>query len=358
VADVADLFVSPASSIRDAIARIDRSASGIALVVDADRRLIGTVTDGDIRRALLAGTDLRTSVQELLDHKPAATPRVPTTAASGTPQADLLDLMNREELRQIPLVDEAGRVEGIALLSDLVRSTELPLRALVMAGGFGTRLKPLTDDRPKSMLPVGDRPLLEVIVGQLHQAGIRRVNLATHYRADLIERHFGDGERFGLAIQYVNEDQPLGTAGALALLGASNEPLLVINGDILTDVNVAAMFDFHRSNQADLTMAVRPFEIQVPYGVVETAGVAVTRVDEKPVIRSLINAGIYLLNGDVCRLVPAGGRFDMTDLIDRAIAERLRVISFPLREYWLDIGRREDYARAVSDVSNGRIQGT
>lgn len=355
MSDVSALFVSPASSIREAIARIDRSSSGIALVVDADRRLVGTITDGDIRRALLAGTDLETSTQELLDRKPAPAPKVPTTAPLGTSQADLLELMNRHDLRHVPLVDETGRVEGIALLSEFVKAYELPLRALVMAGGFGTRLRPLTDERPKSMLPIGDRPLLEVIVNQLQQAGIRRVNLATHYKADLIERHFGDGGRFGLDIGYVNEDQPLGTAGALALLAQSNEPLLVINGDILTEVNVAAMLEFHRANRADMTVAVRPCEIQVPYGVVETSGVAITRVDEKPVIRYFINAGIYLLNGDLCRFVPAGERYDMTELINRVIAEGLNVISFPLREYWLDIGRSEDYERAVSDSETGKV---
>lgn len=353
--DVEQLFVSPASSIRDAVVRIDRSAVGLALVVDGERRLLGTITDGDVRRALLLGIDFEQSVQVLLDRKPDPAPRVPTSAPVDSTQAELLALMRQHGLRHIPLVDGNRRVTGVALLSDFIEHFEPPMRALVMAGGFGTRLRPLTDDTPKPMLPMGDRPLLEVIVRQLQQAGIHHVNISTHYKAEHIERHFGDGHLFDVAIQYVNEDQPLGTAGALGLLVQSNEPLLVVNGDILTQINIAAMLDFHRTNGADLTIAVRPFEIQVPYGVVDTDGLTVKGIDEKPIIRNFVSAGIYLLNGDVCRFVPAGERYDMTQLIGRAIAEGLRVISFPLREYWLDIGQSDDYARAVADVKEGKV---
>ena len=359
--DVAQLFVSLTSTIHDAVVRIDQSAIGIALVVDGDRRLLATITDGDIRRALLAGIDFSQPVQLLLDERPEWAPQIPTTAPIGSAPSLLLDLMSRHTLRHVPLVDAHGRVVEIALLSDFIKTLEPPMRALVMAGGFGTRLRPLTDELPKPMLPMGGRPLLEVIVQQLHQAGIRHVSIARHYKGDQIEQHFGDGRRFDVDIQYVDEDQPLGTAGALGLLSNStdalkgDDPLLVVNGDILTQVNFAAMLDFHRSNNAELTLAVRPFEIQVPYGVVDTDGVMVRGVDEKPVIRNFINAGIYLLNDRICRLVPPGEPYDMTQLIGRAIAEGLRVISFPLREYWLDIGQSEDYARAIADVKEGKV---
>jgi len=359
--DVAKLFVSPDSSIRDAIVCIDQCGLGLALVVDGEWRLIATITDGDIRRALLAGVDFGRPVQALLDERPVIAPKAPTTAPSGTEPALLLDLMSQHVVRHIPLVDSGGRVVDIALLSDFIKTFEPPMRALVMAGGFGTRLRPLTDELPKPMLPMGDRPLLEVIVRQLQQAGIRHVSISRHYKGDQIEQHFGDGRRFDVDIEYVDEDQPLGTAGALGLLANGversndDDPLLVINGDILTQVNYAAMLDFHRSNRADLTMAVRPFEVQVPYGVVDTDGILVRGVDEKPVIRNFINAGIYLLATHVCRLVPAGERYDMTQLIGRAVAERLRVISFPLREYWLDIGQSDDYARAVADLKDGKV---
>ena len=347
--DIEKLFVSTGTPMRDVIARIDRNTLGIALVVDDDRRLIGAITDGDIRRALLAGQPLDATAQQLLDAKADATPRVPITAPDGTSKAELLDLMHRHDLRHVPLVDRDGRVTGIELLSNLVNEYSLPLRALVMAGGYGTRLRPLTDDKPKAMLPVGDRPLLEVIVDQLQQAGIRRVNVATHYKSDVIEQHFGDGRDFGVEIDYITEDAPLGTAGALARLPTSNEPILVMNGDILSRVNLVAMLDFHRSHNADMTVAVRPYRFQVPYGVVRADGVAVTGVDEKPVVTYQVNAGIYLLNGAVCSLVPGGARYDMTDLIQRAIEEGRTVVSFPLHEDWIDIGRSEDYQRAQSD---------
>jgi dTDP-glucose pyrophosphorylase/CBS domain-containing protein len=346
--DAAPLFVSPASFMREVMTCIDRNRIGIALVVDAERRLLGTVTDGDVRRGLLAGQQLdSTTAQQLIDGKPEAAPRAPVTAPATALAADLLALMDKHDLRHVPLVDEAGRVVGIEVLSNLVHEYELPLRALVMAGGLGTRLRPLTDDRPKSMLPVGDRPLLELIVDQLQQSGIKRVHLATHYKAELIEEHFGDGQRFGVDISYITEQEPLGTAGALAHLGGGDDPVLVMNGDILSDVNIPSLLDFHRSHGAALTIAVRPYEIQVPYGVLRTDGVDVKGIEEKPVITSLVNAGIYLLQPAVLRLVPHGRRFDMTELIQATIEEGLKIISFPLREYWIDIGHADDYSRAL-----------
>ncbi|MBY0493496.1 MAG: nucleotidyltransferase family protein [Cyanobacteria bacterium] len=347
--DLSTMFVSPATAMREVIERIDRTRLGIALVVDDERRLIGAITDGDVRRALLAGLNLETRAEALLKSKADAAPRVPITASEHATKTELLDLMNRHDLRHIPLIDSDGRVVGIEALSNLVSEYQLPLRAVVMAGGLGTRLRPLTDERPKAMLPVGDRPLLEVIVDQLQQAGIRRVSVATHYKGDMIERHFGDGSDFGVEIGYISEDEPLGTAGALAKLPESNEPVLVMNGDILSRINLVAMLDFHRSHGADMTIAVRPYQFQVPYGVVRSDGIRVTAVDEKPVVEYLVNAGIYLLDGAVCRLVPAGQRFDMTDLIQRAMTEGRTVLNFPLHEEWIDVGRREDYARAQSD---------
>ena len=352
--DLTPFLVGPDATIRDAMRSIDANGRGIVLVVALDRTLLGTVTDGDIRRAILSGLDLTLTVSALVERKPPDVHKPPLTMPAGTSAAELLEVMNRHDLRHVPIVD-GDRVVDLAFLGDLVKEYELPLRAMVMAGGFGTRLKPLTDQVPKSMLPVGDRPLLELIVRQLQQAGIRRVNLATHYKADVIEQHFGDGSEFSVDIQYVNEHQPLGTAGAIGLLSASHEPLLVINGDILTQVDFGAMLDFHRTHAADMTVAVRPSELHVPYGVVETAGVEVVAVSEKPVMRYFVNAGIYLLNPDVCEFVPNGQRFDMPDLIARLIVERKRVISFPIHEYWRDIGKREDYHRAVADAEKGEL---
>ena len=348
-------LVTLRNSLRETITVIDEWAKGIALVVDEERRMIGTVTDGDIRRAILAGMDLSLPVQKLLERRASTPYPRPITAPVGTPDAELLLLMNEHTIRQVPLLDEHGRVVDVALLSDLVKEYELPLTAVVMAGGYGTRLRPLTEELPKPMLPVGDRPLLELIIEQLRQAGIRRVNLTTHYKGELIARHFGDGRDFGVEIHYVEEDQPLGTAGALSLLEASDEPLLVINGDILTRVDFRAMLDFHREQQADMTVAVRQYEFYVPYGVVESDGVAITGISEKPVVRHFINAGIYLLNPEVCLFIPNDQTYDMPDLISRLVAEGRRVVSFPVREYWLDIGQVEDYQKALADIENGKV---
>ena len=241
MSDITQFSVSPDKSVRQVMECIDRSAKGIALVLDDHNRLIGTVTDVDIRRAILAGMDLDLPIRDLLARRQPAFNAGAITAPIGTPNATLLHMMTETTVRHIPLVDEEGRVVDLSFFSDLVKEYEQPLRAIVMAGGFGTRLRPLTEEVPKPMLPVGSRPLLELIVEQLKNAGIKQVNVATHYRGDVITDHFKNGENFGVEIRYVREDQPLGTAGALSLLEESDEPLLVINGDILTRVDFRAM---------------------------------------------------------------------------------------------------------------------
>jgi dTDP-glucose pyrophosphorylase/CBS domain-containing protein len=350
-----DFVVAPQASLRQVMACIDHNKKGIALVVDRQRKLLGTITDGDIRRAILSGKDLDQPASTLLVG-PKGQYRAPLTAPVGTPDTDLLRMMNKSSLRHIPILDKKGRVVDVVLLGDLIKEYELPLTAVVMAGGLGTRLRPLTEKLPKPMLPVGDRPLLELMIKQLRRAGIHRVNLTTHYKGEVIADHFGDGRNFGVEIRYVKEDHPLGTAGALSLLDVSNEPLLVINGDLLTHVDFRAMLDFHREYRGDMTMAVREYEFRVPYGVVETDGVTITGISEKPLVRHFINAGIYLLNPEIRQYIPNGQACDMPDLISRLVAERRRVVSFPVREYWLDIGQVEDYKRAQNDFENGEIQ--
>jgi dTDP-glucose pyrophosphorylase len=332
---------------------IDRSGKGIALVLDEVGGLLATVTDGDIRRAVLAGLDVDQPTLRLLESRGPAFQGAPVTALLGTSDDVLLHTMTEKGLRQIPVIDSEGRVVNVVLMNDLVKEYELPLRAVVMAGGFGTRLRPLTEDIPKPMLPLGSRPLLELIVEQLRDAVIRQVNVETHYKGDVISDHFKDGQDFGVDIKYVREDQPLGTAGALSLLEESEEPLLVINGDILTRVDFRSMLHFHREHNADLTIAVRQYELSVPYGVVLTDGVAVTGISEKPVVKQFINAGIYLLSPAVRRLIPNGQPSDIPDLIQRLLKENRSVVCFPIREYWLDIGKADHYNQAKSDIATG-----
>ena len=347
--DVTPFLISPDSSVRDAMACIDKGAKGIALVADSECRLHAIITDGDIRRALLDHADLAAPLQTVIDRQPPKPFPTPLTAPVATPTAELVELMTRNSLRHVPLVDEGGRVTALAVLNDLVADAGLPLNAVVMAGGYGTRLHPLTDETPKPMLPVGDRPLLEHIVASLRDAGIRNVHLTTHYRADQIAEHFGDGSKFGVDIRYVTEHEPLGTAGAIGLLEETDGPLLVMNGDLVTAIDFRAMLEFHDDNYAHMTVAVRPYQIGVALGVVELSGVQVRDVVEKPLLQGFVNAGIYLIGREARLHVPRGERYDMTDLIHGALAGGLRVVGFPLRERWLDIGRIEDYERALAE---------
>ena len=348
-------LVNRETTIREAMACIDRNGKGIVLVVDGEHRLLGTVSDGDIRRAILKGVNLDLPVQKMLEERANTGGHATVIAPLGTSDADLLHLMNKMAVRQIPVLDPDGRVMDMAFLSDLVRDYELPLTAVVMAGGLGTRLRPLTENTPKPMLLVGDRPMLERTIEQLRKAGIRRVDLTTHYKPEAISTHFGNGDEFGVTINYVHEDQPLGTAGALGLLGDSQEPLLVINGDILTHVDFRAMLKYHREHKAALTVGVCRYDLQVPYGVIECRGPDILGVSEKPVMPFLVNAGIYLLEPTVREHIPARKKFDMTDLIQTLIHADRKVVSFPIVEYWLDIGRPGDYERAQEDVRSGRI---
>ena len=343
------------TSVRDTMSVIDSHAKGIAVVVDQERRLLATITDGDIRRALLAGIDVDQPVIRLMPWYPNANPNPPITARIGTSEAELLSLMHDHSIRQIPLLDQDGCVYELAVKDDLLNQFEMPVAGVIMAGGFGTRLRPLTEDVPKPMLPINGRPLLEHMLSKLRQAGIRSVSITTHYLGKNIIEHFKDGSEFGVNLRYIEETAPLGTAGSLGKMSAETNPLLVLNGDILTGVDFRAMLDFHHENKAKLTVGVQQYRVGIPFGVLETEGVCVKSIVEKPVFRYLVNAGIYLVDPSICNLVPADRRFDMTDLIEAVIESGDKVISFPVREYWLDVGRPEQYLKAEADVSKGLV---
>jgi dTDP-glucose pyrophosphorylase len=352
--DLSLLCIEPEKKIREAMEYIDRNSRGIVLVCEQGR-LLGTATDGDIRRAILMGTDLDAPVATILDYKRQSSAQGPVTAAIGTDHATVLRLMREYCVRQVPLVDAQGRVEELLTLDELVPDDVLPMHAVIMAGGYGMRLRPLTEHVPKPMLPVGDRPLLQRTIEHLRDAGISRVNLTTHYKGEVIQKHFGDGRRFGVDIRYVEEDQPMGTAGALCLLDDTSQPLLIINADILTNVDFRAMFEFHREQEAYMTIAVKQIEIPVPYGVLEIDGGGVVGITEKPAMRHFINAGIYLLNPEACTHIPHDRPYDMPDLINHLIDAKKHVVAFPIREYWLDIGRMEHYQQAQEDVDKGDV---
>ena len=353
--DLTTLCAAPSATIRDGMAQMEANRTGIVLVVDQERKLLGTVTDGDVRRAVLANIELSQTLTVLLDQKRGSIYAEPITAPAGLDRATLLSILQQHSIIQLPLVDEEQRVVGLATLDELIPQPEHPPQAVIMAGGAGARLRPLTDDLPKPMLPVGDRPLLEIIVEQLRDAGINQVNIAVHHKSEKITGHFGDGDGFGVDISYVTEDRPLGTAGAIGLLGSSQETLLIIYGDIFTHVDFRAMLSYHREHGADLTVAVQQYEMQVPYGVVECQGANVERLTEKPQYKFLVNAGIYLLEPSVHRAIPSGEPCDMTEIIERLLQEGRPVAAFPIYEGWIDIGQQDDYRQAQEFARNRSV---
>lgn len=350
---ISSLFVPQTATLRDVLVCSEQTRRGIVLVVDDQDHLLGVVTDGDIRRAFLAGTDQATPVSAMLESKGRGP--LPITAPQASSHLELVELLRETGVSHIPLVDDQSRVTGLVCLDDLLEEDETTLQAVVMAGGRGTRLHPLTEDMPKPMLMVGDRPLMERIIQQLSETGIRQVSITTHFRAEKISDYFGDGKGFGVKLNYVAEDRQLGTAGGLALMPEPETTLLVVNGDILTEMDFRVMQTFHREHRAALTIAVRQYEVQVPYGVVESEGVLVRRLVEKPVHKFFVNAGVYLLEPEVHRLIPRDQHFDMTDLIREAMTQGMTVVSFPIWEYWRDIGQHQDYAQAQADVKNGTL---
>ncbi|MCK9275955.1 MAG: nucleotidyltransferase family protein [Syntrophales bacterium] len=329
---------------------IERGSCGIALVVDKDSRLLGTVTDGDVRRAVLANIKLDSPVSIILKNKISTQYSKPVTASLQTNQATLITLMRRSVLRQIPILDYEGKVVDLVMLADLLPTQDLPLQAVIMAGGLGKRLRPLTENLPKPMLPVAGKPLMELVIEQLKQIGIRRIHVTTHYKSEKISSYFGDGSSFGVELNYVNEERPMGTGGALGMIKPLKGPMLVINGDILTQVNFRAMLSYHQEQQAIMTVAVKQYDLKVPYGVIECKGSRVCGLKEKPLMHFLVNAGVYLLETEVYEYIPENEPFNMTDLIQRLLDANQIVASFPIIEYWLDIGQHADYEKAQSDM--------
>lgn len=352
----AELCIAPSATIRDAMKCIDRSgAISLALLVDEQGKLLSVLTDGDIRRGILHRLTLDAPVVDLLPIKALMPNAQAVTASIGTNHATLLRMMQEKGVRQLPLVNEQDKVVDIVLLRDLLPQVTSNLQAVIMAGGFGTRLLPLTEEVPKPMLPVGGRPLIERIVQQLQQAGIHRLNITTHYKPEKIVEHFGSGSAFGVDINYVNEDLPLGTGGALRLMARPDSPFLVVNGDVLTGIDYRQMLEYHKDHGADMTVAVNLHSIKVPYGVVDSDGSRITGLREKPDLTLFVNAGIYLLEPTVYNYIPENEHFNMTDLIQCLIEAERPVVSFPIREYWLDVGQHPDYERAQDDLKSGRF---
>lgn len=328
-------------SVQDAIRCLDKSGLQIAMVVDAGDRLLGTVTDGDIRRGLLRGVQLADPVAPIVHGDPLVVP-------PSLEQDMVLQLMQANKIHQLPIVDEGRRVVGLYVWDELQASPSArPNTMVVMAGGKGTRLRPHTENCPKPLLPVGGKPMLEHIIQRASGEGFRHFVLAIHYLGHMIEEYFGDGSRWNVRIDYLRENAPLGTGGALSLLSPRPEhPFLVTNGDVLTDVRYSEILDFHERQGAAATMAVRSHEWQHPFGVVKTRGMEIIGFEEKPIYRSHVNAGIYVIEPRALDALETHQHCDMPTLFERLQAGSDRTIVYPMHEPWLDVGRPADLEQA------------
>jgi dTDP-glucose pyrophosphorylase len=341
--DLKKMTVSPWASLREVMAVIDGGARQIALVTDGDGGLIATVTDGDIRRGLLKGLSLDTPVSEVMHSNP-------TTLLIGASAASAQRLMRERGLSHIPVVDLSNRLVALALRDGMTGVESRRTRVVLMAGGLGMRLRPLTEAVPKPMIPIGDKPLLERIVTHFQDQGFTRFTVALNYLGHVIRDHFGDGSAMGVEIDYVEEPQRMGTGGALSLLAPRpEEPFAVMNGDILTTTSYGAMMDFHAEAEAAVTICAREYTMQVPYGVLNTQGTQLISMQEKPVHKHLVNAGIYALSPLVFDHLRPGEPVDMPDLVKRVSDAGHKIAVFQVKEYWMDIGRIEDLERARAE---------
>ncbi len=335
-------LISANTTLQQAIRNLDETALQISMVVSDDNTLLGTVTDGDIRRGLLRGLDMNSSIDVIIHREPLV---VPPHLSRDT----VLQIMRANKIHQLPVVDEDRHVLGLHLWDDLMAPSQRPNLMVIMAGGQGTRLRPHTENCPKPMLPVSGKPMLEHIIERAKAEGFQHFIIAVHYLGHMIEEYFGDGSRWEVRIEYLREDSPLGTAGAISLLNPRPEtPFLVSNGDVMTDIRYGELLDFHCRQGAVATMAVRLHEWQHPFGVVHTKGVDIIGFEEKPVARSHINAGIYVLEPNVLDVLSPGEHCDMPTLFSRLQEKASRTIVYPMHEPWLDVGRAEDLKKANS----------
>ncbi|MDB2630019.1 nucleotidyltransferase family protein [Luminiphilus sp.] len=344
-----NILLKPDQPIRDALELIDRESLRISLVVDSKMRLLGVVSDGDVRRGLLKNVTLASPVSVVMNANPV-------TAELGTARKELVECMEKEQLLAIPLLKD-GVLAGLETLQRVGAFSKYQNPVFLMAGGFGTRLRPLTDNCPKPLLKVGDKPILEILLDRFIKAGFVNFYISTHYLPEMIREYFGDGSKWNVKTSYVHEETPLGTGGALGLLPADlpDLPLILINGDVLTDVDFELLLEFHNKHQAAATMCVRDYEYQVPFGVISGEGNKVMSMVEKPVQRFFVNAGIYVVSPEIRRSVVKNSRIDMPALLEQCISRDENVMMFPIHEYWLDIGRMEDYERAQLEVTSLQV---
>lgn len=342
-----DISITPDKTIKSTLQILDATAKKILFVVDSSGKLLGTVTDGDIRRGILKDTSLTDKVTEVMKSNPK-------TVRAGTNREEMLRLMKLADVSHLPVLDELGKLVDVISRDELLDRQKRENIVVLMAGGLGTRLRPLTNDCPKPLLKIGKKPIMETIIDSFIDCGFYRFYLAVNYRSEMIEEYFGDGSKYGVEIKYIHEKKRMGTAGALYFLPEKPiEPIIVMNGDLLTKLDFVELLDTHIKNASAATMAVREYSYLVPYGVINCDGDRIVSIEEKPEHTYFVNAGIYVLEPEVVARVDKEEFFDMPDLFKDIIGEGGKVGVFPIREYWLDIGRLDDFERAKSEFGGG-----
>ncbi len=346
--DVLKTFAAQELSLEQVLMIIDQSTAQIALIVDSQKRLLATVTDGDVRRGLLAGLSLQDPVSKVMNINFLS-------AGDGLNDSEILSLMKANNVHQMPVLTPDGRVSRLILLEELLSPLPLPNSVVLMAGGKGTRLLPYTKDCPKPMLRVNDKPILQILLEMCINTGFSSFYFSVNYLKDQIVDYFGDGSDWGVSINYLIETEPLGTAGSLSLLPKTlSHPLLVLNGDVLTKLNLAQLLQFHSLHKAVATLSVREHLFTSPYGVVKANGVELAEFVEKPTLRQFVNAGVYALNPSVLALLDNSQCIDMPHLLQSVQQRGDRVVVFPIFEYWIDVGLPETL-RQVNIDWNGTI---
>lgn len=332
--------------IRDVLETISNASIRIALVVDENQHLLGTITDGDIRRGLLEDISLDNSIDEIIN-------REPITAEIGTLRSELMNVMLKEEINAIPILSNK-QVVGLETLEHSLSVDSRDNVALIMAGGFGKRLMPLTESTPKPLLNIGSKRIVEVIIEKLAAAGFSKFYISTFYHSEKIENYLGNGDRWNINIQYIKEEEPLGTGGALGLIPKKHKekPILVINGDVLTNLNFSNLMEFHDNNDSAATICAKEYQTTIPYGVIESEKEKVLAIKEKPSYCHFVNSGIYVISPRLASRVEKRQKIDITTLISDAIQNSDEVRLFPVLEYWIDIGMPEDYEKAQHDLRN------
>ena len=345
--DWKNVLLKKTDTMAAAIKSLESEGMQIALIIDGQGKLLGTITDGDIRRALIQQHSMDTLASEIMFEEPVV-------AFSEDSSDTILTIMKNSNLNQIPILDADRCVVGLETLQHLLKKEKMDTPVCLMAGGFGRRLLPLTASMPKPLLKVGSRPILEMILNRFIKAGFHNFFISIYYKADMVREYFGDGGKWGVSINYLCEKEPLGTAGALGLLPKNlpDSKIIVMNGDLITKVDFKHILQFHNEEEAVATMCAREYDFQVPYGVIKAEGSSVKSVQEKPIHSFFVNAGIYVLNSTLVKHIDGRSFLDMTNFLEQQIKNGDHVSMFPMHEYWVDIGRAEEYKRANKDMKD------